>query len=208
MRAGFADPVFDAQAVFRAVLGALARPGLPKTLPPPTLGSAGLAPPGPLTAELAAVALALADGGAPLWLDEALRGSPAVADYLRFHTGAPVVDAPAAAAFALIGDPSRCPPFEAFALGVGDYPDRSTTLVMAIDGFDVGASRELAGPGVKGRVWLRAGPLPADWPDRLAANHALFPRGVDVLLVGGGQIVGLPRSTAILLPDATLAEAA
>ncbi|MBD0275911.1 MAG: phosphonate C-P lyase system protein PhnH, partial [Acetobacteraceae bacterium] len=64
---GFGDPVRDAQAVFRAVMDALARPGPPRALP------AGLPrPPGPLAPELGAIALALADHEAPLWLDAPL----------------------------------------------------------------------------------------------------------------------------------------
>ncbi len=46
-----------------------------------------------------------------------LAGAPEVAGWLRFHTGAPIVAEPDAAAFALIGDPARLPPFDAFNLG-------------------------------------------------------------------------------------------
>ena len=60
---GFADAVREAQAVFRTVMMALARPG--------TIGriEARLTPPAPLTPELAAVALTLADHETPVWLD-------------------------------------------------------------------------------------------------------------------------------------------
>ena len=123
---GFADPVLDAQRVFRGVMEALARPGSLK--PHADLPEV----PAPLTPELAAIALALADADAPLWLDAPLAGAPAVAEFLRFHTGAPIVKDPAEAAFALVADPARCPPHESFAQGTPDYPDASTTLVLAL----------------------------------------------------------------------------
>ena len=47
----------------------------------------------PLTPELAAIALALADPDAPVWLDGPLAGAPEVAAYLRFHTGDRIVSA-------------------------------------------------------------------------------------------------------------------
>ena len=69
---GFADPVLDAQRVFRGVMEALARPGSLQPLADlPEV-------PAPLTPELAAIALALADADAPLWLDAPLAGAPAV----------------------------------------------------------------------------------------------------------------------------------
>lgn len=189
---GFADPVAEAQAVFRAVLDALARPGLPQVL------GVDLAPPAPLTPELAALALALADADAPLWLDPSLAAAPAVAAYLRFHTGARVVADPAEAAFALVADPRRMPPFAAFAQGSEAYPDRSTTLVVAVGRWDAAAPLVLAGPGVRGEVRLTAAPLPEGLVAGLAANRALFPRGLDLILVGLGRVVGLPRSTGVL----------
>jgi alpha-D-ribose 1-methylphosphonate 5-triphosphate synthase subunit PhnH len=102
---GFADAALDSQAVFRACMNALARPALPQSL------ATELAPPTPLTPELAALALALADHEAPLWLDAPLRAEPAVRRYLAFHTGARFVDDPTEAVFALISDAAACPPF-------------------------------------------------------------------------------------------------
>ena len=194
LRPGFRDPVHDAQAVFRAAMEALSRPGLVRALP------ADLDPPEPLTPELAALALALSDADTPLWLDAPLVRSPEVAAYLRFHTGAPVVANPADAAFALIADPAACPDFSAFAPGTPDYPDGSATLILALDRLTEDDGPAFAGPGIRGRVRLDAGPLPAAWPARLAANHALFPRGIDLLLTAPGRVAGLPRSARVLEP--------
>lgn len=185
---GFADPVHDAQAAFRTLMDALARPGRIGRL------ASGLAPPAPLTPELAAVALTLTDSDTPVWIDAALAANPAVAAFLRFHTGAPIVADPGAAAFALIAEPDACPPFAAFAQGTPDYPDGSATLVLALDRLsEDGPAFE--GPGIRGCVRLDAAPLPADWPRRLAANHATFPLGLDLVLTAPGVVAGLPRSS-------------
>jgi len=191
---GFADPVADSQSVFRAVMDALARPGTVRPL------AAALRPPAPLTSELAAVALALADHEASLWLDPRLAAVPEVADFLRFHTGAAIVADPAKAAFALIADTAALPPFERFALGSDAFPDRSTTLVCAVETLSGGPPIALAGPGIDGRAQLAARPLPADFTARARANHRLFPRGVDLLFVASSGVGALPRSTS--LPEA------
>jgi alpha-D-ribose 1-methylphosphonate 5-triphosphate synthase subunit PhnH len=36
--------------------------------------------------------------------------------------------------------------------------------------------------------------LPPDFAAQWSANRALFPRGIDLLLVSGADIVGLPRT--------------
>jgi alpha-D-ribose 1-methylphosphonate 5-triphosphate synthase subunit PhnH len=188
---GFPDPVLDAQRVFRALMEALARPGTIQALDP------GLAPPAPLTPELAAVALALADHDAPLWLDPALAAAPAVARYLRFHTGAAIVADPAAAAFALVAEPARLPALDAFAPGTPDHPDRSTTLVLALDALSGEGGLVLEGPGIERTARLSAAPLPEGFPALWARNRALFPRGVDLVLTAPGRVAGLPRSTVV-----------
>ncbi|MEG9528645.1 MAG: phosphonate C-P lyase system protein PhnH [Hyphomicrobiales bacterium] len=188
---GFADPVHDAQAAFRAVMDALSRPGRIRPL------DAGLTPPAPLTPELAAVALALTDADTPVWLDAALADAPEVAAYLRFHTGAPLTDDPARAAFALVREPARCPALGRFAPGTPAYPDTSTTLILALDAITSGAGLRLTGPGIAGSARMALTPLPAGFVGQLAENRADFPLGVDLILTAPGQIAGLPRSTVV-----------
>ncbi|KQT19833.1 phosphonate C-P lyase system protein PhnH [Methylobacterium sp. Leaf399] len=175
---------------------ALSRPG--RLLPLVTT----LMPPAPLTPELAALALALADADTPVWLDAPLRTDPAVAGFLRFHTGAPIVAEPAQAAFALIADPGRCPAFTAFAQGSLAYPDASATLVLAVAALSDEKGLAFEGPGIRGTARLDAAPLPADWPSRLAHNHAGFPQGLDLLFVAAGRLAALPRSARPLAPEA------
>lgn len=188
---GFADPVFDAQRAFRAVMAALARPGTVEPL-------AGVArPPAPMTPELAALALTLIDHDTPVWLDAALAAAPDVGAFLRFHAGAPIVADPAAAAFALIAEPRAMPPLAAFAQGSDAYPDRSATLILQVAGF-AGTPLALAGPGIRGTAAFAAAPLPADFAVQLSANRALFPRGVDVILCAPGEVAALPRSVRLM----------
>jgi alpha-D-ribose 1-methylphosphonate 5-triphosphate synthase subunit PhnH len=188
---GFADPVHDAQDTFRAVMDALARPGRVRSLAP------GLAPPAPLTPELAAVALTLTDADTPVWLDPALAAAPEVAEYLRFHTGAPLTGDPAAAAFALISDPARCPPLAEFAAGTPAYPDTATTLVLALDALAEGEGLHLSGPGIRGTARIAPAHLPDGFAAQLAENRAGFPLGVDLILTAPGRVAGLPRSTTV-----------
>lgn len=187
----FPEPVLASQAVFRAVMDAFARPGEVKPL------SHALVAPAPLSATAAALAWALLDYETPLWLDAALAEMPAVAEWIRFHAGARVTDDPRQASFAIISDPAQAPSFDQFALGTPEYPDRSTTLVLQVRGFGEGQRWSLSGPGIADRVSLAADPLPDDLGERLAANHALFPRGVDLILVSPDAVVALPRSVVL-----------
>ena len=182
---GFAAPGRDAQAVFRAALTALSEPG--RVIDLPVELDTGL----PVGSAALAVLLALADGDTPLWLDP--RASDA-AGFFGFHTGAPVVGAPRAARFALIGDAAGCPPLDQFALGEEECPDRSATLIIEASKLAEGGPLILSGPGIADRRQLSLGGLApsflADW----AANHALFPRGIDIFFTCGTRLCGLPRS--------------
>jgi alpha-D-ribose 1-methylphosphonate 5-triphosphate synthase subunit PhnH len=188
---GFADPVLSAQSVFRAIMDATARPGSIRSIE----GTASA--PAPLSVGAAAIALTLLDQDTPVWLDEALAARPEVADWLRFHTGAPIVADASRSAFAFVGNAAQLPPFDAFDPGTPEYPDRSTTLVLQVESFTHGSPLALTGPGIRGRQLFRAEPLPVDFTERLAANRRLFPRGVDLLLVCGNAVAALPRSVSV-----------
>lgn len=189
MSVATANPAFASQAAFRAAMEAMARPGEIKTM-------RGIAAPSPLAPAAAALIQSLADYETPIWLDGKLN-VPAVIEWIRFHTGAPIVDDKRAASFALIADPIRMPDFTQFALGNEEYPDRSTTLIVQVERFR-GEVIQIDGPGIKGRRSFAAEPLPDDFAARFSANRELFPRGVDLVLVVGDEIVALPRSVQIL----------
>jgi alpha-D-ribose 1-methylphosphonate 5-triphosphate synthase subunit PhnH len=191
MPSGFGHAVLEAQAAFRALMEATARPGRVERI----TGLAGT--PAPLSSGAAALALTLADHDTPVWLDPDL-ATAEVAAWLKFHTAAPIVADPARAAFAFIADPERAPSFDTFALGTAEYPDRSTTVILQVASFDHGRSLLLSGPGIRGSQPFVAAPLPEDMVERLAANRALFPRGVDLVLVTDDAIAAIPRSTHVM----------
>lgn len=190
MTATATDGVFASQAAFRALMEAFARPGEIKAV-------RGVAGPPPLAPAAAAVVQSLADYETPIWLDPPLAETPAVGEWIRFHTGARLTSDPGAAAFALIADADALPDFASFALGSEEYPDRSTTLIVQVARF-AGAALTLEGPGIRTTRAFAAEPLPNDFAQRLAANRELFPRGVDLVLVADDKVLALPRSVRLV----------
>lgn len=191
IRPAFIDPPRQAQAVFRTVMDAMARPG--RILPL----DAGFAPPAPLNPATAAILIALADFETPVWLDAPLARQSEVADFLRFHTGARLAATAEAAAFVLIADPANAPPLAAFAQGTPDYPDRSATVILQVEGLTADGWL-LAGPGINGQARFSASPLQEGFDEQLRGNRARFPLGVDLIFAGPAAIAALPRSTRIL----------
>jgi alpha-D-ribose 1-methylphosphonate 5-triphosphate synthase subunit PhnH len=190
--AGFADKVLSAQSTFRSVMDAMARPGTVQQ----TIASVGT--PGPMMRGTAAIALTLFDHDTPIWLDARMSESSEVAKWLKFHSGAPVLDDPSVCHFALIGNGSALPDLSRFSFGTNEYPDRSTTLILQVDSLKHGSAFELRGPGIDGTALLRAMIEPVDLFERLAINETLFPRGIDVVLVSGEAIVAIPRTTRLV----------
>lgn len=186
---GFADLVLGAQSVFHAVMDALARPGTIQSI------ASDAAPPAPLTPELGAVALTLCDHDTLLWLDPALATNEAVVAWLAFHCGAPLTSDIGHAAFALVSDVALLPAIDSFGQGTDEYPDRSTTVVLAVGSAVRPVT--LKGPGIKDQLTTQL-PLPGgDFLDQWAENRTRFPRGVDLLLVRDGTVVGLPRTARV-----------
>jgi alpha-D-ribose 1-methylphosphonate 5-triphosphate synthase subunit PhnH len=182
---GFADPVRDAQSTFRAVLDAMARPG--------RLHHAGqnLTAPAPLDRATAAVLLTLIDNETPLWVDSAAAASR---DWLAFHCGAAMTDAPGDASFALA---LSMPNLEVLPSGTHEVPESSVTLILQVPALGIGTRYRLSGPGLRVPAPLAVTGLPEDFAHIWQANHALYPRGIDVVLCAGITLTALPRSVMI-----------
>ena len=189
--AGFADKVLSAQSTFRSVMDAMARPGSVQRI----VATSGA--PSPVMRGTAAIALTLFDHDTPVWLDPAMSGTSDVTKWLKFHTGAPVIADSSICSFALIGDARALPALDRFAFGSNEYPDRSTTLILQVESLTEGSQFELRGPGIDGTAVLRSKFQPADLFDRLAINAALFPRGIDIVLVTDDAIAAIPRTTRL-----------
>jgi alpha-D-ribose 1-methylphosphonate 5-triphosphate synthase subunit PhnH len=190
---GFADPVFDAQHVFKTAMMALARPGSIHQL------AVALRPPSPLSRGSAALALSLCDFETLIWLDGHLTANPDVASFLRFHTGARFVENRHEASFAFVGDAAQLNDLRDFSIGTLEYPDRSATLVVEVCHLfgDTIEGLVLSGAGIEGSVRLDAGPAVSRLKSCLIDNHKLFPRGIDVIFVAGDKIAAVPRSTQL-----------
>lgn len=186
---GFADPAHDAQRLFRQVLDAFSHPGRIVSL------AGAAAGPGTISPATVAYLLTLADRDTPLWLAPAL-DRPEVRDYLRFHTGTPIVASRGEAAFAVLRH-DDADPFEGFAAGTDTYPDRSATLVIEVPSLDEGPVRLCRGPGIDGEARLAIAGLDDGFWRQCAANHALFPCGIDLVFASGSSLLALPRSIAV-----------
>jgi len=216
---GFGDPVHHAQATFRALLDAFARPGLVRALPDEVARSLGR--PARFSPALAAGVLTLLDAETRLWLSPALSEGDAPT-WCRFHSGARAAGAIGTAAFvAMRAEEVEAETLAALNPGTDEAPHRAATLIvevnalagaalvvdrMALAGFE--AARDpgtqclaLTGPGIEHTHRLFVAGLPRDfWRARIAAQ-ADYPCGVDLLLTCGTRFAAIPRSTRIALGD-------
>ena len=186
---GFADPVRDSQATFRALLDAMAHPGKIQNVRPASAAldhGAGLAI-SPLHPATAALLLTLADAETPLWLDPAVI---AVTGWVAFHCGAPLVSAAEAQFAVALADP----PFAALHAGTDEEPENSATLILQVAALGAGDCYTLTGPGLASATTFAAAGLPPEFQAFWSANHRLFPRGIDLILTEGDRFAALPRT--------------
>lgn len=189
---GFTNAAIESAHAFRIIMQAMSRPGLPVRL------EAVLEAPAPLHVTSAAVALTLCDFQTPIWLSPALRNERTF-HYLRFHTGAPIVEQMEAAHFAFLSAEERNP-VSLFAQGTHEYPDRSATLVIQTRQFH---NRDviLTGPGINGTVAFGVDDLTQEFWAGMAENHQRFPVGVDVIFAGPQSLAAVPRSTSVRISE-------
>lgn len=193
MTVAVSNPVFENQAAFRAVMDAFASPGVVKTL-------STAAAPLPLAPATAAIVRSLADFETPIWLDPTL-AVPAVVEWVRFQTGAPIASDKQAASFAMIAQPENLPDFSGFSMGAADYPDRSCTILLQLGSLREGEALTLQGPGIERARQLHVDPLPSGFVRHWERNREHFPCGIDLILIAGSDIAALPRSVRIAAGD-------
>jgi alpha-D-ribose 1-methylphosphonate 5-triphosphate synthase subunit PhnH len=181
---GFQDPIHDSQQTFRALLDALARPGLPQSIPQ-------VAAPSGLVSGCAAAALTLLDLETTVWLQPGL--SKAVHGWLLFHTGCKFTDHPHTADFALIWDVKALPNLDSFHWGHPEYPEASTSLLLQLPNLSGGDSITLRGPGILREVDVGI-PVADDFWVQWQAMTACYPIGLDSWCFSGNQVLGLPRT--------------
>lgn len=192
--AGFTDPVQQSQQAFRVLLDAMARPGRIVSLEQEVGHPDGLAP------ALAAALLTLCDLDTPVWLGPGFDTAP-VRDWLRFHTGAPLISTPGQAAVALLSSDQEIV-LDDFSFGTDEAPERGATLLIQVPALDGTAAMTWRGPGIKdAQAMPLCGLPPTFWRQRAMLGSA-FPRGLDIYLSSGGDIIGLPRSTTITIEGA------
>ena len=182
--AGFNDAVHDAQSTFRALLEALARPGIPQS-------TVSLTPPAGLDISCAAACLTLLDLETVVWLQPGFSGD--VRPWLVFHTGCRFTDNPKAANFALLGDLGSSPKLSDFCWGTAEYPEAATSLLIQLPGLTGGKPVTLRGPGILNEIEVML-PLDTRFWQQWESVTADYPLGLDCWYFSQNQVVGLPRT--------------
>ncbi len=173
MRALGLDPVHDTRATFRALCGALSRPGTVESAPAP--------------ADHAVVAT-LVDHEVTAAVDDTrLREALERAGRLS----------PADPAEADVCHAAGVPEWDVRSLSRGTLvePSEGATVVYRVDDVRSGTGLTLSGPGVPGER-RAAVDLPAAELERLAAARE-YPRGVDAVFAAGDELLAVPRSTTV-----------
>jgi alpha-D-ribose 1-methylphosphonate 5-triphosphate synthase subunit PhnH len=206
--AGAAITPATSLGIFRSCLAALSEPGRLARLDAP----ASLSP-------AVAILLALTDVSTPVAVlgQDAGAGDAGVGDAglrrVLAASGAPLVDA-RAARYLLAAEEPDADELASVPLGTDLDPHLGALVVVGVDSLESGSSDvastgtrltlELTGPGVASRRLVRVAGLSRGFIDQRNSLVATPPRGIDLLLVTpSGDLVGLPRTTAITIQEAS-----
>jgi alpha-D-ribose 1-methylphosphonate 5-triphosphate synthase subunit PhnH len=199
----FTNPSQDSQLTFRTLLEAMASPGKVHPLPGMRFAWEGWG------AGLVQILLTLADHETAVWVAPAIETEEAKR-FLRLGPGCRITRDPAVADFAVARIEDVLAGLGEFAAGTPLYPDQSTTLLLwcrslRSEGEEIVSLR---GPGIPkgtdgstGRTLCVEGATRGFW-EQVAANHARYPLGVDILFVSSDSVAALPRSTRVEWSDA------
>lgn len=203
MRAGFRDPVTDSQATFRALMSAMAEPGLWQSL----VLTAEPIPNEP--AGLLSLALALLDSEVSFYSKD----FPQTNEAIRFYSGASIQSAAKADFIFLNAETLRFKERDdqllSFlgSLKVGEElaPETSSTLVVTLDDTFSHISRDspqslsllLEGPGISAERHMNDLGLSSLFWNWRRQQQSLYPLGIDIVFIHEARVLALPRSTRL-----------
>lgn len=197
---GFQDLIHNSQSTFKTLLDALSRPGSVNEI------TAKLTPPSKLNIACAAACLTLFDLETEVWLQPELDDE--VKSWLLFHTGCRFTEVTQQADFAVIWNLDNMPDLCQFKQGTPVYPEDSTTLLITVNAIDdIRASNHLplqrqtlTGAGINKQITMPISLSDTFW-QQWQQNHNSYPQGIDIYFFSKTQVVGLPRTSKIILKD-------
>lgn len=192
---GFSDLTHQSQQSFKAIMDAMAQPGKIYDAPH-KLDAAGT-----LNPVAAMVALTLCDAETLIYLDQTL-DSAETRQFLAFHTGASITTDPHKAQFAFLSGADALEGDHNFNMGNHEYPDQSTTVIVAVNDLANHAGATLFGPGIETSRAFASSSLSKKFWQQAKANNAEYPLGIDHIFLTETQLAALPRSTKIKLDPA------
>jgi alpha-D-ribose 1-methylphosphonate 5-triphosphate synthase subunit PhnH len=193
----------ESQAVFRAVLDALARPGTLHRLPARNGVPAALLPLLALSDLSTSVCVLVGPAAGERAAGEGAAGKETVTgdgwpDVVRTLTSAPMTALREARLITALR-PVTGGELAQVRTGSAAAPEEGALVTLAVDHVSPKApTHVLAGPGISGRTELRIAGLPDDFIRTRRQLTQAFPAGADFLLVApDGTLAGLPRTTRI-----------
>ncbi len=194
------DDIFDSQAVFRALLDALSRPGAIVQLPSRDYPGA----PQGFCRPALSVLKTLCDHRVSFAVGSGMRTAELVR-YLEINL-ATRHDTAGEADYALFDGRIYDDDFRRLKRGTPELPEASATALLCVEWLAEGRIEssqpsfrmELAGPGIEARAVLCASGLDSRYASARAETNRFFPVGIDLFLVdAAGRVAGIPRGTTL-----------
>lgn len=189
LHTAFTLPVHDAQQSFRRLLKAMSEPGVIVALHQIKHGWQ------PLNLATTSLLLTLADNDTPVWISGAITND-IVSSNLRFHTGAPLVEQPQQAVFAVADDQISHEQLNVLSAGTAVAPETSATLIVQVTSLSGGRMLRLTGAGIADERMV-APQLPECLIHELTERPHPFPLGIDLILTCGERLLAIPRTTHV-----------
>lgn len=185
----FLSSLPDAQQSFRRLLKAMSEPGVIVSL---SQLSHGWQPLGVATSSLL---LTLADDTTPVWLSPRF-ANDMVRQNLRFHTRAPLCDAPEQAVFAVGDETLNADALDRLSQVNRRAADSRITLIMQVPSLSGGRMLRLTGAGIYEERMV-APQLPEPLVHELAERPHPLSLGLDLILTCGERLLAIPHATHV-----------